>query len=81
MLGPLFVENSVYVVSIFHVMESMSGSMCTRNKNKIIFCVCTTVDSDDGFLIHQYGLSLTKSHEINKPRFDYTYLVGIISRP
>jgi len=78
-LGPLFVEHSVYVVSIFHVIESMSGSVCTQNKNKIILCWCTNVDLDDGFLIHQYALRLSKSGEINKPRLDYTYLVGIIS--
>jgi len=76
-IGPFFIEHSVYVITTFHVIESMSVSLATGNRNKITLCLSTSVVMDDSFLIHQYGLTLLKSHEINRPRLDSTRLVGM----
>lgn len=52
--------------------------MVTGNKDKITFRLNTSVILVDSFLIHQYGLTLVKSHEINMPRLDSTCLVGYV---
>ena len=54
----------------------MSCKVATGNRNKITFCLSTRVALDDSFLNHQYGLSLSMTDEINKPRLDSTRLVG-----
>lgn len=54
----------------------MSCSIATGNKKKITFHLSTRVVLDNSFLIHQYGLTLSKSEEINKQRLDSTRLVG-----
>jgi hypothetical protein len=75
-LGPLFFEHFVYIITTFHVIESVSGSFATGNKNKITFHLSTSVVMDDSFLIHEYGLTLLKTGEIKRPRLDSTRLVG-----
>lgn len=67
----------MYVITTFNVVDSVNGSFATGNRKRIMLRLGTRVVMDDSFLIHKYGLTLLRSDEIKRPRFDPARLVGI----
>lgn len=66
----------MYILTIFHVSESMSCSKATGNRHKITLHPRTFVVLDDSFLIQRFGLSCIKTDAILRPRLDHFLLVG-----
>jgi len=71
----------VYILTIFHVSESLSCSLATGNRHKVTLHPRTVVVLDDSFLIHRYGLSCSKTDAILRPRLEYFHLVGSLLSP